>query len=118
MILLKAFSGRERIKLGSLLLITSIDTPESSDWSAFQSFYIGGRANPSSVLVEFDAYLQSSCGFDGARMGRRVGEVLAFGLPKDFDGGGSAKCGSKKEMHLRLCNHPVIIDGGNKLDAY
>ncbi|CAI9290101.1 unnamed protein product [Lactuca saligna] len=37
-----------------LHIITSIDTSESSDWSAFQSFYIGGGANPSSVLAGFD----------------------------------------------------------------
>ncbi|KAL4591488.1 hypothetical protein LXL04_004456 [Taraxacum kok-saghyz] len=37
-----------------LHIITSIDTAESSDWSAFQSFYIGGGANPSSVLAGFD----------------------------------------------------------------
>lgn len=43
-------------------------------------------------------------------------------LPPDYqkilaeaeDGGGSVRCGSKKEMYLRLCDHPVIIDGGNK----
>ncbi|KAL4578865.1 hypothetical protein LXL04_014996 [Taraxacum kok-saghyz] len=29
-------------------------------------------------------------------------------------GGGSASSGSKKEMYLRLCDHPVIIDDGNK----
>ncbi|KAK9062821.1 hypothetical protein SSX86_020011 [Deinandra increscens subsp. villosa] len=43
-------------------------------------------------------------------------------LPPDYhkilaaadDGGSSSRFGSKKEMYLRLCDHPVIIDGGNK----
>ncbi|KAI3682064.1 hypothetical protein L2E82_50212 [Cichorium intybus] len=37
-----------------LHIISSIDTRESSDWSAFQAFYIGGGADPSSVLAGFD----------------------------------------------------------------
>ncbi|XP_071702344.1 putative F-box protein PP2-B12 [Rutidosis leptorrhynchoides] len=32
----------------------------------------------------------------------------------DGGGGGSVQFGSKKELYLSLCDHPVIIDGGNK----
>ncbi|KAI7755831.1 hypothetical protein M8C21_024088 [Ambrosia artemisiifolia] len=44
-------------------------------------------------------------------------------LPKDYqkivaqaveDGGCSLRFGSKKELYLWLCDHPLIIDGGNK----
>ncbi|KAK9062820.1 hypothetical protein SSX86_020010 [Deinandra increscens subsp. villosa] len=43
-------------------------------------------------------------------------------LPPDYpkilaaadDGGSSSRFGSKKEIYLRLCDYPVIIDGGNK----
>ncbi|KAI3822864.1 hypothetical protein L1987_10463 [Smallanthus sonchifolius] len=37
-----------------LHIITSIDTAESSDWSAFESFSLGGGRNPRSVLAGFD----------------------------------------------------------------
>lgn len=35
-------------------------------------------------------------------------------LAEAEDGGGSVRCSSKKKMYLHLCDHPVIIDGGNK----
>nr|AAC15238.1 globulin-like protein [Daucus carota]AAC18404.1 globulin-like protein [Daucus carota] len=37
-----------------LQIICSIDTSESLTWHAFQSFFIGGGRNPSSILAGFD----------------------------------------------------------------
>ncbi|XP_015068626.2 vicilin-like seed storage protein At2g28490 [Solanum pennellii] len=50
-----AFYLENRVESKRLQIICSIDiTSESMGWHAFQSFFIGGGSNPSSVLAGFD----------------------------------------------------------------